>query len=577
MKLADALVTTLRDFGIRHLFGVSGANIEHVHDAVHRLGGNRLQSVLTKSEVGAAFMADARGRIHGELGVCCSTSGGGMMNLAVGLAESYADGVPVLAIVGQSPSMFNGLGAFQDTSGSGATIDARTFLGSITKRTELIDDPALFWSELEEALRAALTGRHGPAALLVPRNIFDLEVPEKPDSFPRRIEDIRDDADPCNNAISSVLRALNAAHRPLVIAGAGLARSKAHDAFSEFVSRTNIRVATTMANPAAFDNDHSNYIGMIGASGHPSAHEFVTSEPDLILAVGSELDLMTRAALGDVLDRVPVVLVGPEIEAAARVVAPVASAAGELDAVFSALLSGAHDLPHYGAPSQPKPPSRYLPRTTGDESTEDVLLQSDALSVLQNHLPESGHVLFDAGNCAAAALHYLTFPKGVTTTIALGMGGMGYSIAGALGAQIEQKTGDRTLVICGDGAFMMVGSEIHTAVEHGLNILFVIFNNNKHGMCNTRQHVFFDGREEASIYAPVNCAQVAQGFGAEDKLWVGTARTRAEMEICLRDYGRGAPRPGVLELVLPVDEMPPFTPFLPDSEPTFVPQTYSAA
>ena len=101
MKLADALVTTLRDWDLQCLFGVSGANIEHLHDAVHRLGGGRFRSVCAKSEVGAAFMADCRARVHRTLGVCCSTSGGGMMNLAVGVAEAFAESVPLLALVGQ--------------------------------------------------------------------------------------------------------------------------------------------------------------------------------------------------------------------------------------------------------------------------------------------------------------------------------------------------------------------------------------------------------------------------------------------------------------------------------------------
>ncbi len=124
MKLADALVTTLRDWEIDYLFGVGGANIEHVFDAVHRLGEDRLQSVFAKSEVGAAFMADCRARVHRTLGVCCSTSGGGMMNLAVGVAEAFAESVPVLAIVGQPPTNLEGRGAFQDSSGRGRSVDA---------------------------------------------------------------------------------------------------------------------------------------------------------------------------------------------------------------------------------------------------------------------------------------------------------------------------------------------------------------------------------------------------------------------------------------------------------------------
>src|SRR5688500_13602201 len=124
MIVADALASSLRDWGIRHVFGVSGANIEHFHDAIHRLGDGRLQAVLARSEVGAAFMADGHARVHRTLGVCCATSGGGMMNLAVGIAESFAESVPVLAIVGQVPTSVEGRGGFQDSSGIGRTVDA---------------------------------------------------------------------------------------------------------------------------------------------------------------------------------------------------------------------------------------------------------------------------------------------------------------------------------------------------------------------------------------------------------------------------------------------------------------------
>jgi len=81
--LSDALVEALIALDVRYVFGVSGANIEHLHDAIHRLGRGRLKSVMAKSEDGAGFMADCRARVHRTLGVCCATSGGGMMNLIV--------------------------------------------------------------------------------------------------------------------------------------------------------------------------------------------------------------------------------------------------------------------------------------------------------------------------------------------------------------------------------------------------------------------------------------------------------------------------------------------------------------
>src|SRR6476620_10721331 len=180
MRLADALVTTLRDWDLQYVFGVGGANIEHVFDSIHRLGQGRLRLVCAKSEVGAAFMADGRARIHRTLGVCCATSGGGMMNLAVGVAEAFAESVPVLAIVGQPPTHLEGRGAFQDSSGIGRSVNAAALWGAISKFQARITAAEQFWQALGSAVTAALSGRQGPAVLLVPRDLWDGEVGPRP-------------------------------------------------------------------------------------------------------------------------------------------------------------------------------------------------------------------------------------------------------------------------------------------------------------------------------------------------------------------------------------------------------------
>src|SRR5262249_47030964 len=165
----------------------------------------------------------------------------------------------------------------------------------------------------------------------------------------------------------------------------------------------------------------------------------------------------------------------------------------------------------------PVPVRRFTPRPAPDlppdrSRVAGGLLQSQALEMVQPFLPPKGHVLFDAGNCAAAALHYLRLPAHVSSTVALGMGGMGYAIAGAVGAQLGSPRGARTMVFCGDGAFLMLGTEVHTAVDYQLPILFVVFNNGMHGMCVTRQQLFFGGRIESTRYPAVSVSQVARGL-----------------------------------------------------------------
>jgi acetolactate synthase-1/2/3 large subunit len=148
------------------------------------------------------------------------------------------------------------------------------------------------------------------------------------------------------------------------------------------------------------------------------------------------------------------------------------------------------------------------------------------------------------------------------------MGGMGYAIPAAVGASMNDGEFRRTMVICGDGAFLMQGMEVHTAVEQELPILFVVFNNAKHGMCVTRQQVYFDGRIECASYAEPSIAQISRGFGASDALWVGRAGTLVELDAAFDalscwDWAG----PAVLELTLRREEVPPFAPFLPADAP----------
>jgi acetolactate synthase-1/2/3 large subunit len=579
MKLADALVTTLRDWNLRYLFGVSGANIEHVHDAVHRLGGEHFRSVCAKSEVGAAFMADCRARVHRTLGVCCSTSGGGMMNLAVGVAEAFAESVPLLAIVGQPPTWLEGRGAFQDSSGIGRSVNAARLWAAISKYQERITEPGQFWRSLDCAVTVAMSGRPGPAVLLIPRDLFDSDVEPRPAWMPDRLPKLNGLWHAPTDAVAKLFDAVRMAETPVLLLGSGVDRCSQPAAVVEFARRLGVRTATSLASKGAFPNNDPLYLGTVGVAGEPSAHRFLAEQADLIVAVGTGLNVMTAQPIQQALRPERLAVVNIDMGEVSRVIRSSLFIEADAGVVFSQLnqlVDQANMAPRVTAPlpvtrftpflAPALPPDKCSPSSivrTGD------LLQSQALKVLEPFLPRKGHVLFDAGNCAAAALHYLRIPANVSATIALGMGGMGYAIAGAIGAQIGSLRGSRTMVFCGDGAFLMLGAEVHTAVDHQLPILFVVFNNAMHGMCVTRQQLYFGGRIECSRYSPISVAKVARGFGPSDRLWVGSASTIKELNEVLMDSPCWVDRPGVLELRLHHEEMPPFTPFLPADAPTY--------
>lgn len=570
MKLSDALVQALISLDVRYVFGVSGANIEPLHDAIHRLGDGKLQSVMAKSEDGAAFMADCRARVHRTLSVCCSTSGGGMMNLIAGIAESYAESVPILALVGQPPSALEGMGAFQDSSGIGRTVDSMKLWGAVTKYAAKIPKPDTFWYHLTKAVKAALSGRPGPVVLLFPRDVFEEQVTPCPKDWADSLKKLILPSAVTLDAVHPLFEEICCANNPVLILGQGVQRCSDPQAVVNFARSVGIPVITTLSGRSVFPNDDPLYLGTLGVAGHPSVHTYLKSKADLLIAVGTGLSVMTRQPLGHTLNEKKIVLVNVEIDEITRFIFPVFVLEADAGIVFNTLLQLLKQKPFKVQAPQDYVLQIFKPFLAPPIPSNDrkqvingkPLLQSEAIAILQDFLPENGHILYDAGNCAAAALHMTKVPKGSSSTIALGMGGMGYAIAGATGAQLGSKPGARTVVFVGDGAFLMTGLEIHTAVDLKLPILFVMFNNNMHGMCVMRQQLYFESRLECARYAPIDIALIARGFGTPHQLWVGSAGTVDELRHQLEDYKNCADLPGVLELRLLCEEFPPFTPFI---------------
>jgi len=575
-SVADALAQNLAQWGVGAVYGVSGANIENFHDAIHRLDGSRLVSIPARSENGAAFMADAHARVHGGLGVCCSTSGGGMMNLAVGVAEAYQEGIPLLAIVGQVPRRFEGRGGFQDSSGIGSTVNAAAMWKAISKDVRQVRSASTFWADLRAVVTAAVNGRKGPGVLLIPKDVFDEPVPPQPEDWPASLSALTERVAPSTSAVEALNTLMDNVRRPVLVMGPLRRGSDAAQAVHAFVRQTRTPVVTTLADVGAFPNDDPLYLGTIGTAGHPSAHRYLNETADLLIAVGTHLELMFRAPIAAALDRCPTVFIGNDPALALRTFPGADAISGDVAQTFAGLLDNRTGKRVWGGRPAGYTLERFLPTLaepisptdTPDAQTDPGLLQSDAIMMIQRALPRRGQILFDAGNCAASALHFMTPPSDTSTTIALGMGGMGYAIAGAIGAQVGGNPEDRTVVLCGDGAFLMLGMEGHTAVDLGLPILFVVFNNGKHGMCVTRQQLYFKGRIECSQYSRPSIAQLARGFGDERSLWVGSADNTEALATALdalEDWQWQGP--AVLELNIGAEEVPPFTPFLPADAP----------
>ncbi|WP_396912709.1 thiamine pyrophosphate-binding protein, partial [Mycolicibacterium sp.] len=494
-RVVDHIVGQLAANGVSHIFGVDGANIEDLYDAAYFR--DDITAVLAKHEFSAATMADGYSRSGAGIGVVAATSGGGCLNTVPGLGESLASRVPVLALIGQAPTTLDGDGAFQDTSGQNGSLDAHALFSSVSLYCRRLLRPDDILTALPEALAAARTG--GPAVLLLPKDIQQAGV-EQPavngsgagTAVPTTLHD-----DP--QVLEQALRRVDG---PItIIAGEQVARDDARAELELLRATLRARVATVpdakdVAGTPGFGS--SSALGVAGVMGHPGVAA-AARQSALCLLVGTRMTVTARAGLDSVLGSVPTYSIG------AQVPYPLCTHVRS-DDLRESLTRLARALSGAGRPAQVRVPD-HLPRTELRPPAHHGpgIRYRDAMAVLDSALSDGTDIVVDAGNVGASAIHYLPARRDGRFIVALGMGGMGYSFGAGIGMTFHRAasgTARRTVVIAGDGSFFMHGMEIHTAMQYGLPITFVLFDNHAHAMCVTREQLFYEDRYSYNRFGP---------------------------------------------------------------------------
>jgi acetolactate synthase I/II/III large subunit len=555
-RVVDHIVGHLAASGVSYIFGVDGANIEDVYDAA--FFRDDITAVLAKHEFSAATMADGYSRSGAGLGVVAATSGGGCLNTVPGLGEAFASRVPVLALIGQPPTTLDGRGSFQDTSGRNGALDAEALFSAVSVYCRRVVRPADIVTALPEAISAARTG--GPAVLLLPKDIqqsnFENGVGLNGHGFEPAATQLGDPG--------PIANALRRADGPItIVAGEQVARDDARVELEQLRAVLRARIATV---PDAKDVagtpglGSSSALGVTGVMGHPGVAA-VIADSALCLLVGTRMSVTSRAGLDAVLASVPVVSLGsasPYFECAHV-------HTDDLRGSLSLLLA---DLTRNGRPLCVRVPDAmpraelWPPRFSGPG-----IRYRDAMTVLDAVLPDGTDVVVDAGNIGASAIHYLPARRDGRFIVALGMGGMGYSFGAGVGVAFGRASaranGDRrrrrTVVIAGDGSFLMHGMEIHTALHYRMPVTFLLFDNHAHAMCVTREQLFYDDLYSYNRFGPSRfgegLATMFPGLPSVDVDDIdqlpGAVRTALDTD-----------GPSVVSVECSADEIPPFANFL---------------
>jgi len=527
--LVDALVAQ----GAELAFCVAGESYLDVLDAA--LDRPQLRLVTCRQEGGAAFMAEAYGKLTGRPGIVMVTRGPGACNAAIGVHTAMQDSTPMILLVGQIERGQAEREAFQE-------IDYRRMFGPVAKWAAEIDSAARIPEFIARAWRTATSGRPGPVVLALPEDMLreaavvdDLGPAEPVEAHPGLAD------------MDRLGTMLAGARRPLMIVGGSGWSDGAAAMLRAFAEGWDLPAACSFRRQDVFANDSPCYAGDLGTGPNPALLERVRAA-DLLLVVGARLGEITTQGYSLVTPpkaRQTLVHVHASAEELGRVYQPdlaIQSSPGPF-AAAAALLTPPASRP-WGAWREAARQDYAAWQVPG---TYDGPLDLGRVFLwLRDRLPAGAIVTNDAGNFSGWGHRFLRYGRpgrqlGPTS------GAMGYAVPSAVAAKIAHP--DRLVLgLVGDGGFLMTGQELATAVHAGAAPVILVFNNGMYGTIRMHQETRFPGRVSATDLTNPDFAALARAYGA-----FGASVVRTEDFAPTFEEAVASGRPAVIELHMDPD------------------------
>ena len=507
ISVSELIVRYLERLGIDTLFGMPGAHVLPIYDRLHDSG---LKSVLVKHEQGAAFMAGGYARISHRPAACIATAGPGATNLITGIANAYAERLPVLAITGETSTYIFGRGGLQESSGEGGAIDQGALFAGITRYHKLIERTDYLGQVLNQATQALLGREPGPVLLSIPYNVQKEMVDEQvldQIHFPRK------PANRHTTPTAELIELLRDARNPVIVAGYGCIQAGARNAVAAFSERFNIPVTTSLKAKGVVTEGTPLSLGCLGVTSNGEAYRYLVDHADLLIFLGAgfnertsylwDAKLLAHKKIAQV-DRDPVQI--------GRVFQPDVSICGDILAVMEDLFDvlDAEAMP---------PKSRDLldghqaalrqPADNSAAQMQPFRLMQVFFSKLAQHFPHNALVFDD--NIVFAQSHFDVsdrnhyFPNS-------GISSLGHALPAAIGARCFSPDSP-TFAILGDGGFQMCCMEMMTAVNYNIPLNVVVINNGTLSLIRKNQFQLYGERYIDCDFVNPDFGLLAQSFG----------------------------------------------------------------
>ena len=492
------VVAALRAHRVDMAFSVAGESYLEVLDALFDAPEIRL--VTCRQEGGAAFMAEAYGKLTGKPGVLLVTRGPGACNASIGIHTAFQDSTPIVVLVGQVARHQIDREAFQE-------VDFRKMFAPLAKWVAQIDMAERVPELINQAFQVATSGRPGPVVLALPEDMLRDHSAAAVVGPYRAVR-----AHPGAADLAEMRRLLAAAERPIMLVGGGGWDDRACRDITKFAEANELPVCCSFRRQDIVDNRSPSFVGDLG-TGASAALVARIKEADLVLAVGAQIGEITSQSYS---------LMG--IPDPGKVLIHIHAGAEELGRVFRPSLpiqSGISEFAAAAAALPPVPAPRWSDWRAAVRSEYEAGLVSTTAGValdlgkvmtwLRERLPDDAIVTSDAGNFSGWPNRFLQYRRpgrqlGPTS------GAMGYGVPAAVAAKLVHP--DRLVVgFCGDGGFMMTGQEIATSMLEGVGPIILVFNNAMYGTIRMHQERRFPGRVVGTALKNPDFLGIARAYG----------------------------------------------------------------
>ncbi|EEX35677.1 acetolactate synthase large subunit [Vibrio metschnikovii] len=497
MTGAQLVVAALQQQGIKTVFGYPGGAIMPIYDALYDGG---VEHILCRHEQGAAMAAIGMARSTQSVAVCMATSGPGATNLVTGLADAFLDSVPLVAITGQVASSHIGTDAFQEMDVIGMSL-------SCTKHSYLVTDIGELAATLAEAFEVAKTGRPGPVIVDIAK---DVQLAQAPSSeFPVFTPPAMPEA--CPEQLHTAQQLLSASQRPVLYVGGGVQLAKATATVREFLRLNPMPSVSTLKGLGTIERHDPHYLGMLGMHGTKAAN-LVVQESDLLIVAGARFDDRVTGKLDTFAPHAKVIHIDIDAAEFNKLRRANAALRGDINRILPQLELN-HDISSWADYSE----SLRCDFTWRYDHPGELIFAPLLLKQLSDMMPDSAMVSTDVGQHQMWAAQHIQPRAPQNFITSAGLGTMGFGLPASMGAAVARPD-DQSILISGDGSFMMNVQELGTLKRRQIPVKMVLLDNQRLGMVRQWQSLFFDGRHSETILDDnPDFVMLAQAFGIPGK------------------------------------------------------------